>query len=125
MRGPRTLTALLILVYIGRPVPAATRGPDGILDFAHVHAAVHEVVQAFEHRFEPYCASLETVSDSSSGAVAKTARDLLGALCPTLTIEGKAVLATIKFRTYERFSIRFAPMPNSVVIPSSSNRRFI
>ena len=34
------------------------RGPSAVLDFAVVHLAMHDAVQAFERRYQPYCAAI-------------------------------------------------------------------
>src|SRR6185503_21240025 len=54
-------------------------GPSGVLDLATVHVAVHDAVQAFEHRFEPYHARIRHASGSRTAAVAKAAHDVLHA----------------------------------------------
>jgi hypothetical protein len=55
----------------GRP------GPSGILDLAAVHAAMHDAVQAFEHRFEPYAIDIDGATGSPVAAAARAARDVL------------------------------------------------
>ncbi len=56
----------------GRPAGAAP-----LLDFAMVHAAIHDAVQAYEKRFKPYAAHIRHASGSRVAAVAKAARDVL------------------------------------------------
>ena len=57
---------------------AATRPtPSGILDFAMVHIAIHDAIQAFQHRFESYNAAITGASGSPVAAAAKAARDVL------------------------------------------------
>lgn len=63
-------------VTIGRP------GPHGFFDIAIVQAAVHDAVQAFEHRFEPYHVNIPNAAGSPAAAVAAASRDLLVALYP-------------------------------------------
>jgi hypothetical protein len=60
----------------GRP------GPSGVLDFAIVHIAVHDAVQAFERRFKPYHADIRDASGSPTAAVATAAHDVLLARFP-------------------------------------------
>lgn len=60
----------------GRP------GPPGLLDIAIVQAAVHDAVQAFEHRFEPYHVNIPNAAGSPAAAVAAAAHDLLVLLYP-------------------------------------------
>jgi len=56
----------------GRPTGAAP-----LLDFAMVHAAIHDAVQAYEKRFEPYAMRIRDASGSRVAAVAAAARDVL------------------------------------------------
>jgi hypothetical protein len=60
----------------------ARRGPSGLFDFAIVHAAMHDVVQAFEHRFEMYCGPIAGASGSPIAAAATAAHDVLVGLFP-------------------------------------------
>jgi hypothetical protein len=55
----------------GRP------GATPILDFAVVHAAVHDAVQAFEKRYEPYATDIQGASGSMAAAVARATHDVL------------------------------------------------
>lgn len=56
---------------------AASRpGGSATLDLAMVHAAIHDAVQAFERRFEPYHVHIAHASGSPVAAVAKAARDI-------------------------------------------------
>jgi len=47
------------------------------LDYAVVHTAIHDAVQAFEHRYQPYAINLSATSGSVDAAVAKAAHDVL------------------------------------------------
>lgn len=72
-----TLTA----VTAGRP------GTIGVVDVALVQVAVHDAVQALEHRYEPYHAEIDVsradrANGSRSAAVAAAAHDMLVALYP-------------------------------------------
>lgn len=58
-------------VTVGRP------GPIGVMDLALVQAAVHDAVQAIEHRYEPYYAELRRAHGSRSAAVAAAAHGVL------------------------------------------------
>jgi hypothetical protein len=51
--------------------------PSFILDFAVVQAAVHDAVQAYDQRFEPYATEIQDASGSPVAAVAKATRDVL------------------------------------------------
>ena len=63
----------------------ARRGPSGIFDFALVHAAIHDAIQAFEGRYEPYCAAIPNASGSPIAAAAAAAHAVLVALFPSQT----------------------------------------
>src|SRR5687767_4237356 len=67
------------------------RGPSVVLDFAVVHLAMHDAVQAFERRYEPYCAAISSASGSPVAAASKAARDVLVGLFPAQigTIDAK------------------------------------
>jgi hypothetical protein len=52
-------------------------GPSGVLDVATVHLAMHDAIQAFQHRFEPYAADVPGASGSPIVAAARAARDVL------------------------------------------------
>jgi hypothetical protein len=67
---------------------AAGRGPASTLDFAKMHAAVHDAVQAYEHRYESYAVDIESGAGTPSAAVAKAARDVLY----TLIVSQQAVI---------------------------------
>ena len=56
----------------GRPAGAAP-----LLDFAMVHAAIHDAVQAYERRFKPYAVSIGDATGSPVAAAATAARDVL------------------------------------------------
>ena len=56
----------------GRPAGAAP-----LLDFAMVHAAIHDAVQAYEKRFEPYAVHIPHATGSRVAAAAAAARDVL------------------------------------------------
>lgn len=94
MRSPLLLTALVLALTPATPAQAGpvidwhdissqsilTGGHPGatpILDFAVVHAAVHDAVQAFEKRYEPYATDIQGASGSVAAAVAKATRDVL------------------------------------------------
>lgn len=73
----------------GRPAGAAP-----LLDFAMVHAAIHDAVQAYEKRFEPYAAHIPHATGSRVAAAAKAARDVLVNRFPAQTagIDAKYLL---------------------------------
>jgi VCPO second helical-bundle domain len=47
------------------------------LDFAMVHAAIHDAVQAYDGRFEPYAIAIQGAAGSPVAATAKAAHDVL------------------------------------------------
>ena len=61
------------------------RGPSAVLDMAVVHLAMHDAVQAFEHRYQPYCVAVPNATGSAVAAASKAARDVLVALFPAQT----------------------------------------
>ena len=65
-------------IITGQTIPFATR-PGGApgLDYAMVHAAIHDAVQAYDRRFEPYAVTITGTSGSPVAAVAKAAHDVL------------------------------------------------
>ena len=73
----------------GRPAGAAP-----LLDFAMVHAAIHDAVQAYEKRFEPYAAHIPHATGSRVAAAAAAARDVLVNRFPaqTANIDAKYLL---------------------------------
>ncbi len=73
----------------GRPT-----GAPPLLDFAMVHAAIHDAVQAYEKRFQPYAVSIRDASGSRVAAAAAAARDVLVNRFPaqTATIHTKYLL---------------------------------
>jgi hypothetical protein len=60
----------------------ARRGPSGLFDFAMVHLAMHDAVQAYEGRFESYCGSIQNATGSPIAAAAAAAHGVLIALFP-------------------------------------------
>lgn len=81
--GPALADAVTDWNEIAQPAIAAGRpGAPGALDSALVQVAVHDAVQAFEHRFEPYHAEVKRAWGSRSAAVAAAAHDVLVGLYP-------------------------------------------
>jgi hypothetical protein len=56
----------------------------GILDFAVLHAAIHDTVQAYQHRFESYAIDIDGAG-SMDAAVAKASHDVLVQRFPSQT----------------------------------------
>jgi hypothetical protein len=59
------------------------RGPSGAIDFAMVHAAMHDAIQAFQGRFEPYCAAIPGATGSPVAAAVAAAHGVLIGLFPS------------------------------------------
>lgn len=57
--------------------PGARPGPSVVLDFAVVHTAVHDAVQAYDKQFEPYAIDIQNAGGSVAAAVAKATHDVL------------------------------------------------
>ena len=97
MTGLRRLTGLVICSCLIWAAPAAAdpiselnviaadtifaggrpAGASPLLDFAMVHAAIHDAVQAYEKRFQPYAIHIPDASGSPVAAAAAAARDVL------------------------------------------------
>jgi hypothetical protein len=58
-------------------------GPQGMLDVALVHVAVHDAVQAIEKRYEPYHFEMKGAKGSRSAATAAAAHSVLVSIYPT------------------------------------------
>lgn len=85
-------------IQTGQRIAASTpprRGPSGVLDFAVVHLAMHDAVQAFERRYQPYCAAISNASGSPVAAASKAARDVLVGLFPAQLGTIDAAYATL------------------------------
>ena len=75
-------------IQIGQRVAASSpprRGPSPVIDFAMVHLAMHDAVQGFEKRYEPYCTQIIGATGSPVAAASKAARDVLVGLFPAQT----------------------------------------
>ena len=66
----------------GTAIAAGRPGPATLLDLAIVHVAIHDAVQAFEKRFEPYHVKISGASGSPIAAIATAAHDVLLNLFP-------------------------------------------
>ncbi len=71
-----TAQAYATSLTAGRP------GTVGVIDFAMVHAAVHDAVQAIDKRFKPYHVTIPGASGSPVAAAAKAAHAVLLNLFP-------------------------------------------
>ena len=58
-------------------VANARQGPAGTIDLAMVHVAMHDAIQAFEHRFDSYGEPIADASGSPVAAAAAAAHDVL------------------------------------------------
>jgi PAP2 superfamily len=73
-------------VFAAQAIGAAARpGPSGAFDFAMVHAAMHDAVQAIEGRLQPYCGAIPNAAGSPIAAAATAAHEVLVSLFPTQT----------------------------------------
>jgi hypothetical protein len=61
---------------IAKAVPARP-GPSGLLDYAAVHVAIHDAIQAYQKRFESYAGEIPNASGSAIAAAATAAHDVL------------------------------------------------
>jgi len=74
-------------IITGQTIPFATRGGGSPgLDYAMVHAAIHDAVQAYDGRFEPYAVKIAGVSGSPVAATAAAAHDVLVNRFPAQTL---------------------------------------
>ena len=76
-------------------VAAGRPGPIGSMDLALVQLAVHDTVQSFDRKFEPYFAVVKGASGSRSAAVAAAAYGVLVGFYPT-----QAVTLDATYQTY-------------------------
>ena len=67
-------------------------GPSAILDMAMVHVAMHDAIQAFQGRFEPYGPPIPNASGSPVAAAARAAHDVLVARFPSQSATLDALL---------------------------------
>ena len=100
MKSLRSLTGLIFCGYLSWASPATTDvvvdwssiasayivparpGAFAILDFATVHAAMHDAIQAFDRRFESYAVPIQFASGSPVAAAAAAAHGVLVARFP-------------------------------------------
>ena len=75
-----TSDAVVCWNEIASEIVVPAQGVPAILSMAKMHGAIHDAVQAYEHRFEPYAIDIASGAGSSSAAVAKAARDVLVAV---------------------------------------------
>jgi hypothetical protein len=61
------------------PASHARPGPSAILDVAALHAAMHDAIQAYEHRYESYAPPIAGAAGSPITAAATAAHDVLRA----------------------------------------------
>jgi hypothetical protein len=77
-----TSDAVVCWNEIASEIVLGPQGVPAIISMAKIHGAIHDAVQAYEHRFEPYAIDIASGAGSSSAAVAKAARDVLVAVIP-------------------------------------------
>jgi hypothetical protein len=73
------------IIGAGRAAILYGAGPSGAIDLALVHLAMHDAIQAYDHRFEPYAAAPPIVSGpgSPAAAAARAAHTFLSFRFPT------------------------------------------
>jgi hypothetical protein len=69
----------ITVTTMGQLAPAshARPGPSVILDFATVHAAMHDAIQAFDQRYESFASPISNAAGSPIAAAAQAAHDVL------------------------------------------------
>ena len=73
-------------IITGQTIPFAQRpGGSPGLDYAMVHAAIYDAVEAYDGRFEPYAVEIPGATGSPAVATAKAAHDVLVNRFPALT----------------------------------------
>jgi hypothetical protein len=70
------------IIATGRAAVQFGAGPAGQLDLATVHLAMHDAVQAYEQRFQPYAGAIATSGGSAVAAAARAAHAVLFAKFP-------------------------------------------
>ena len=105
MIGVRRLIGVLLCVSVAGTTPAgadvvtdwsaitistigagpAVAGPGRLIDYAMVHIAMHDAVQAIQGRFQTYSAGITPTTGSVIAAAAKAARDVLVERFPAQT----------------------------------------
>lgn len=75
-------------VVVGRP------GPIGIMDLALVQLAVHDAIQSYERRFEPYYVQVKGATGSKNAAAAAAAHGVLVGIYPAQAASLDATYAT-------------------------------
>ena len=77
----------------GIAIPARP-GPSSILDMAMVQAAMHDAIQSYQQRFEPYSGTIPNASGSPVAAAASAAHDVLVARFPSQKLALDTLLQT-------------------------------
>src|SRR5262245_30685780 len=70
------------IIAAGRSTIQFLAGPSTQLDLALVHLAMHDAVQAYDHRFEPYAGAIASGPGSAAAAAARAAHAFLSARFP-------------------------------------------
>jgi hypothetical protein len=70
------------IIGAGRAAVQFGAGPSGQLDLAAMHLAMHDAVQAYDQRFEPYAGAIATGGGSAVAAAARAAHAVLLAKFP-------------------------------------------
>src|SRR5262245_6381545 len=70
------------IIAAGRSTIQFTAGPSGQLDLALVHLAMHDAIQAYDHRFDSYAGAITGGPGSAAAAAARAAHRFLSARFP-------------------------------------------
>lgn len=70
------------IIAAGRATVMFGAGPATQLDVATVHLAMHDAIQAYDQRFEPYAGAITADGGSAVAAAAKAAHTLLLTMFP-------------------------------------------
>jgi hypothetical protein len=70
------------IIAAGRAAQQFGAGPSTQLDFAAVHLAMHDAIQAYDQRFQPYAGTIATAGGSAIAAGARAAQAVLSTKFP-------------------------------------------
>lgn len=82
------------IIGAGRATIQFGAGPATQLDLATVHLAMHDAIQAYDQRFEPYAGAIATGGGSAIAAAARAAHAVLVTLFPAQQVAIDACYAT-------------------------------
>jgi VCPO second helical-bundle domain len=82
------------IIATGRATIQFGAGPATQLDLATVHLAMHDAIQAYDHRFEPYAGKINAGGGSAIAAAARSAHTVLATMFPAQLAAIDACYAT-------------------------------